>query len=65
MRTLGRLLQWLGLVLLPASMLLELTHALGPSFGVRDMLVMLVFGVCSFYLGRYFEGFGEQTRGDR
>lgn len=61
MKTLGRLLQWLGLILLPAAMLLELTRALGPSFGVRDMLVMLVFGFAVFYLGRYFEGFGQQS----
>lgn len=50
-------MQIAGLVLLPVSMLLEMNHALGPTFGTRDMLVMLVFGVAIFYLGRIVEGY--------
>jgi len=61
MRTLGRSLQILGLVVLPVAMLLELTRILGPTFGVRDMLVMLVFGASIFYLGRFIEGYRQQT----
>ena len=59
MFTLGRWLQIAGLVLLPLSMLLEMTDTLGPSFGTRDMLVMLVFGVCIFYLGRVIQGYSQ------
>jgi hypothetical protein len=60
MRAVGRTLQILGLILLPTAMLLELTRALGPSFGVRDMLVMLVFGGALFYVGRFVEGYGAR-----
>jgi hypothetical protein len=61
MKSLGRLLQTLGLVLLPLSILLELTQALGRSYGVSDMLVMLVFGFAVFYLGRFLEGYGQRS----
>jgi hypothetical protein len=58
MRQLGRLLQVLGLILLPAAMVLELTRVLGPTFGVRHMLVTLLFGAAMFFLGRLMEGYG-------
>ena len=61
MKPIGKFLQVLGMVLLPVAMLLELTRALGPSFGVRDMLLMLVFGFCLFYTGRFLEGLGQKT----
>src|SRR5688572_23697264 len=61
MKSLGRFLQVLGLILLPAAMLLELTRVLGPKFGVRDMLVMLIFGFAVFYSGRYLEGYGQRS----
>ncbi|MCA9187078.1 MAG: hypothetical protein R3E01_27600 [Pirellulaceae bacterium] len=57
MRRLGRTLQIFGLVVLPVAMLLELTRVLGDSFGLRDMLMMLVFGATAFMLGRYLEGY--------
>ncbi len=60
MRVLGRSLQLLSLILLPAAMLLELTRVLGQSFGVRDMLVMLLFGCALFYVGRFMEGYGQR-----
>ena len=60
MRTVGRLLQILGLLLLPAAMFLELTKVMGPKFGVRDMLVMLIFGCAVFYSGRLLEGYGQR-----
>ncbi len=59
MRALGKLLPLAGLVALPASMLMELTGALGRSFGVSQMVIMLVFGVVVFYLGRYLEGYAR------
>jgi hypothetical protein len=59
MSALGRILQIVGLVALPMSIVLELSGALGRSFGVSDMLVMLVFGAAVFYLGRYMEGYAR------
>lgn len=59
MRSIGRLMQLAGLVLLPAAMLIEMTDAMGPSFGTRDMLIMLVFGAVIFYLGRLVEGYAR------
>lgn len=57
MKAFGRLLQVVGLVLLPLSMFTELTGGLGRPFGVSDMVTMLVFGFAVFYLGRYVEGY--------
>lgn len=56
MRLVGRGLQLLALVLLPLSMVLEMTGHLGRSFGLSQMVIMLVFGMCAFYLGRILEG---------
>jgi hypothetical protein len=54
-------LQIVGMVLLPLSMVLEVTKALGRSYGVSDMLVLLIFGFAIFYLGRVLEGYGQRT----
>lgn len=59
MRTVGRGLQIVGLVLLPLSMLLEVTGMLGRSFGLSDMVIMLVFGVAAFWMGRMVEGYAR------
>lgn len=56
MRIIGRLLQYTGLFVLPVSIVLELSKLLGRSFGLSEMLIMLVFGFSAFYLGRYLEG---------
>ena len=48
MRVLGRLLQWVGLVSLPVSMILELSQMLGRAFGLSQMVIMLVFGFAAF-----------------
>ena len=61
MKPLGKAMQMLGLILLPMAMLLELTRALGPSFGVRHMLVTLLFGGAMFALGRLIEGYGQRS----
>ena len=60
MRRLGRLLQLLGLVTLPISMVLELTGGLGRPFGVSDMVVMLGYGVAAFTLGWFMESYARQ-----
>ena len=61
MRSLGRSMQMLGMILLPVAMLLELTRVLGDSFGVRHLLVALLFGGAMFFLGRLIEGYGQRT----
>lgn len=53
----GRLLQYAGLIALPVAILLELSKLLGRSFGLSQMLIMLVFGFCAFHIGRFIEGF--------
>ncbi len=57
MQKIGRWMQILGLVVLPVSILLELSGALDRSFGLSEMLLMMVFGFCAFYLGRYVESY--------
>ena len=61
MEFLGRSLQKLGLIVLPLAMFLELTRALGPSFGVRHMLLTLLFGGALFAVGRLIEGYGQRA----
>ncbi|RIK80359.1 MAG: hypothetical protein DCC68_11040 [Planctomycetota bacterium] len=59
MRFLGRALQLFGLVVLPLSMVLELSKLLGRDFGVSDMVIMLVAGSAAFLMGRIIEGYGR------
>jgi hypothetical protein len=61
MNSLGRYLQLFALFVLPLGMLLELTGALGRSFGLSEMLIMLVFGVIAFWLGRLLEGYSRKS----
>ncbi len=56
MKTFGRALQWMGLIILPLAMVMELTGGLGRRVGVSDMVLMLGYGVISFVLGRMLEG---------
>ena len=63
MRLVGRLLQHVGLIALPVAIVLELSKMLGRSFGLSEMVIMLVFGVCSFYVGRYLEGYAISQEG--
>lgn len=61
LRTLGKLLQVVGLVILPAAMVMQLTGAVRAPLGVGSvsaMLVLMVFGVGVFLLGRIVEGYG-------
>ncbi|MCH2124664.1 MAG: hypothetical protein MK165_07725 [Pirellulaceae bacterium] len=57
MRTIGRLLQRIGLFALPLAILMELSGALGRDSGVADMLIMMVFGFVAFSIGRVLEGY--------
>ena len=59
MVTVGRWMQMIGLFVLPLSMLMEMTNMLGRSFGLSQMVIMLVFGVCIFGLGRLLEGYAR------
>ena len=58
LKSLGRLLQIGGLVLLPVAMLMELTGQLGRQ-GVAELLIMLVAGAAAFGLGRLLEGYAR------
>jgi hypothetical protein len=59
MKALGQWMQIGGLIVLPAAILLELSHALGRRVGVADMLLMMVFGFSLFYIGRIVEGYSR------
>jgi hypothetical protein len=56
MRLVGRLLQIAGLIMLPLAIVLELSKDFGVPFGLKDMLLMLVFGATLFYAGRFVGG---------
>ena len=62
MRTLGKLLQVSGLVLLPLACLMELsTGSIGRSSGLATMLLLMVFGAFAFWLGRLMEGYAGRS----
>ena len=56
MGTIGKSLQLLGLVILPAAVVLEFSGRLGRN-GLSEMLLMMLFGAAAFQLGRYLEGY--------
>jgi len=56
MSIVGRFLQVLGLIILPASLIIEATGGLGRDFGVSEMLVMMIFGAALFGIGRLIGG---------
>lgn len=60
LRKFGRFLQLLALVILPLSMFLQLTNSLGRALYVSEMVVMLVFGVAAFAVGRVIEGYAAR-----
>jgi hypothetical protein len=63
MRTFGKLCQVIGLVLLPVSMMLQITTgsraATGAGFTVSTMLLMMLLGVAIFAIGRFVEGYAR------
>ena len=58
LKSLGRLLQIGGLILLPLAMFMELSGQLGRR-GVAELLLMLVTGAAAFVLGRFIEGYAR------
>jgi hypothetical protein len=65
MRRFGRLLQLLGLVLLPLGMILNFMQAPGgggPLLSLGQMLVVMVGGFCAFYIGRIVEGYAVNKK---
>ncbi len=60
MKAFGRLLQILGLILLPLSMFMNLTDSFGESFHILQMLIMTALGLGAFYLGRIVEGYASR-----
>ena len=59
MQPLGRFLQLVGLASLPLAMFLELNNSLGREFHLSEMVIMLVFGIAAFVLGRLIEGYSR------
>jgi hypothetical protein len=55
MRVIGRLGQLAGLVVPALAVILELNH----SISLGQMLVMLVFAACVFWIGRILEGYAS------
>jgi hypothetical protein len=55
MRSFGRALQMLALAALPLAMVLQLAGAVS----LGQMLLILVAGFCSFYIGRIVEGYSR------
>lgn len=60
MRALGKLMQLVGLVMLPLSMVMEMTGALPRRLPIAAMLIMMVFGFAIFYAGRLVEGYAQR-----
>jgi len=63
MRTIGKLLQVAGLVILPLAMVMQVTGevraATGGGFTVSAMLLLMVFGAVLFSCGRILEGYAR------
>jgi hypothetical protein len=60
MRSIGRLLQIFGLVVLPLAMFMQLSGQLQERIGVDRMLIMMVCGAAAFWLGRILEGYAAR-----
>jgi hypothetical protein len=61
MRTVGKLLQLVGLIMLPVACLAQISDGLGRHFGVSDMVLWAAFGLAAFLLGRYLEGYAATS----
>ena len=59
MQSLGRFLQLVGLTVLPLAMFMELSTGLGREFHLSQMVIMLIFGVAAFLMGRLIEGYAR------
>lgn len=56
MGAVARVLQYVGLIAPPVSIVLQLMG----SINVRDMLLILVAGLAAFWLGRIGEGYARK-----
>ncbi len=61
MRLIGRTLQLVGLVALPVGIMMEVTGQLGRAGGLSQLLIVMVFGLVGFYLGRVLEGYAQRS----
>jgi len=59
LRPIGKLMQVAALVLLPVSMLMQMTTAMRAN-SVSVMLLMLIFGIALFGVGRVVEGYASK-----
>jgi uncharacterized membrane protein YczE len=62
LRSIGKLMQVLALLILPVAMIVELTaemRAFTQYSNLSVMLIALVFGVALFGLGRILEGYAR------
>lgn len=50
-------MQLFGLTILPLGVMMQLSGVLGRDRGVADMLIMMLVGAASFYLGWVMEGY--------
>ncbi len=60
MKSLGKMLQVIALIILPLAILMELNGSPGRDRPVADMLVMMGFGIACFGIGRLVEGYAAQ-----
>lgn len=62
LRSFGKFLQFLALIILPVSMVIQLTRemrATTEATNLSVMLIFLVFGAAMFGLGRIIEGYAR------
>lgn len=62
LRSLGKFLQLLALIILPVAMVIQLTREMRATTEVTNlsvMLIFLVFGAAMFGLGRLIEGYAR------
>lgn len=62
LRSFGKFLQLLALIILPVSMVIQLTREMRSTTEVSNlsvMLIFLVFGAVMFGLGRIIEGYAR------
>jgi hypothetical protein len=66
LRSFGKSMQILALLLLPVAMLMQLSTEARVATGtgsVSLMLLMMLFGVALFGVGRFLEGYGRPRAG--
>ena len=61
-RTIGKAMQVLALMLLPASMVMQITSQMRAN-SLSVMLLMMLFGIALFCVGRMVEGYGSPPVG--